>query len=244
MDLGSLIDAVRSFPHLWDKKHPKYMDQLANENAWASISAIAEVSIEDCKLAWKNARERYVKERRLSTKIPSGSAPYIVKWPFYSLCNFLDNAIKQRKWVFQNVWTIGNIKKVSETVEEWQEMIIDEDGNVLPAEEDNIDNYQLESDQELINISEQDAQPSTSKELPTTLGVKRNQQSQQQQTIKKLRIERNDHQKKTKNKENAIQSLVENNKMVGESIHGLVKMLNDEKSSEVSEEDMYFGKSI
>ncbi|CAG9773285.1 unnamed protein product [Ceutorhynchus assimilis] len=236
------------------------MDQLANENAWASISAIAEVSIEDCKLAWKNARERYVKERRLSTKIPSGSAPYIVKWPFYSLCNFLDNAIKQRKSKCENIptrshasfglkfekcfRTIGNIKKVSETVEEWQEMIIDEDGNVLPAEEDNIDNYQLESDQELINISEQDAQPSTSKELPTTLGVKRNQQSQQQQTIKKLRIERNDHQKKTKNKENAIQSLVENNVMVGESIHGLVKMLNDEKSSEVSEEDMYFGKSI
>ncbi|XP_030762713.1 uncharacterized protein LOC115887431 [Sitophilus oryzae] len=101
---GILIENIQNFPCIWNTKDKEYRNSLVVQNAWKSISFIMEESVESCQEAWKSLRSKYIRERKLITSMPSGSAAYSGNWPLFKSLNFLAPVIQTRR-------TSGNVKK-------------------------------------------------------------------------------------------------------------------------------------
>ncbi|XP_077282821.1 uncharacterized protein LOC143908866 [Temnothorax americanus] len=94
-----LIDAVRSYPHLYNSSLKEYKDTNMKENSWIEISKILDMSVSTCQNRWLRLRERFSKEKRLrelETRSGSGATHRPV-FPLYHNLLFLDSHIKRRK---------------------------------------------------------------------------------------------------------------------------------------------------
>ncbi|KAL1488988.1 hypothetical protein ABEB36_014767 [Hypothenemus hampei] len=99
-DDAQLVELVRQFGCIWDKRSPLYQNKIVKENAWLSISVIMTATVEACQTRWLVLRQRYTKEKR--NKIPSGSGAETAHWSLYASLKFLNEVIQPRK-------TSGNI---------------------------------------------------------------------------------------------------------------------------------------
>ncbi|XP_071652484.1 uncharacterized protein [Temnothorax longispinosus] len=94
-----LIDAVRSYPHLYNSSLKEYKDTNMKENSWIEISKILDMSVSTCQNRWLRLRERFSKEKRLrelETRSGSG-ATHRPAFLLYHNFLFLESHIKQRK---------------------------------------------------------------------------------------------------------------------------------------------------
>ena len=101
-DTEMLIETVRSFPCLWNMSLREYKDNRVKENAWKKISEKLATSVDDCKRRWKNLRDKFVRERKISTKRPTGTSgpPTVSQWKYYNIMCFIQDTVRHRKYVF------------------------------------------------------------------------------------------------------------------------------------------------
>ena len=81
-DTEMLIEAVRSFPCLWNMSLREYKDNRVKENAWKKMSEKLATSVDDSKRRWKNLRDMFVRERKISK--PRGQLGRLVHLQFLS----------------------------------------------------------------------------------------------------------------------------------------------------------------
>ena len=113
-----LIDAVRSYPCIYDIRSPEFKVALVKENAWKAIaetlqrtgeivlfvlhvssSILYNYLVEDVRQRWKALRYRYVREAQ-KQKQPSGSATKTIPpWELLQSMTFLNDFVKHRKLV-------------------------------------------------------------------------------------------------------------------------------------------------
>ena len=61
-----LIERVRNFPQLWDKRAIDYRDCEKGKNSWESVSKLVGKSIDECTVRWKSLRDAYKSVQFLS----------------------------------------------------------------------------------------------------------------------------------------------------------------------------------
>ena len=73
IDQEQLIEAVRSFPCLWDVSSG---DVRARENAWKRVAERVGGTPDVCSKKWKNTRDKYVRElKKVRKKRRTGEGP-------------------------------------------------------------------------------------------------------------------------------------------------------------------------
>lgn len=92
MDLGILIEAVQNYSFLYDLSNPEYKNSKKKADAWAEIAQILNGSVDDCIRAWKNIRDKFVKEQK-KEKTGSGAKPI---WRYYDAMLFYAKYTKKR----------------------------------------------------------------------------------------------------------------------------------------------------
>ncbi|CAH1124379.1 unnamed protein product [Ceutorhynchus assimilis] len=115
LDERILVETIQTFPCIWNTKNKEHQNSLIVENAWKSIAIMmAEngkcffsysssylckgfFSVESCKDSWKSLRLKYIRERKRSLKMSSGSASYSGNWPLYKSMSFLASVIQTRR---------------------------------------------------------------------------------------------------------------------------------------------------
>lgn len=65
-DNAFLIEQVKSFPIIYDRKKKLHKDILAVEKAWETIAIIMTSSIENVKNRWKNLRTYYTRAKKIN----------------------------------------------------------------------------------------------------------------------------------------------------------------------------------
>ncbi|KAK4875353.1 hypothetical protein RN001_011775 [Aquatica leii] len=222
VDQSTLIDLIEKFPHLWDKKHPKYKDSIAIENSWKTISPIMGRPIKECKEVWEYIRSKYVRERRLYKNIPSGSGAYTGTWVLFERLGFLDRVIQCRM-------SRGNVKSDSNIIfndsQTWQDAIIIQDGSttveastsVTPSE------HSLTSEQETEEYFD----------IPITSPA----DSETSQKIQHLRLKRNATRHETrKRKSEDIDTLIATCTSIGKNMNNLL----EEEKQNLNKGDYHF----
>ena len=99
IDFEQLIEAVRSFPCLWEVSSKDYKDSRARDNAWKSVAERVGGTPEVCSKKWKNVRDKYVRElKKLRKKRKTGEEgpPPTCTWAYFPLLNFLNSSVKHR----------------------------------------------------------------------------------------------------------------------------------------------------
>lgn len=66
----SLIELVKSKPHLYCVTDPKYKDRLLRKKTWNEIGKSLSKPIGDCKKKWKNIKDAFDRSKK---KLPTGS---------------------------------------------------------------------------------------------------------------------------------------------------------------------------
>ncbi|XP_071555011.1 uncharacterized protein [Temnothorax nylanderi] len=92
-----LVDLVKSYPHIYDKRSKDFKDIFKKNNSWKEIGEVLQMS--DCQTRWARLRERYSREkkiRELETRSGSGSTTR-QPFPLYEQMNFLFKFVKSRK---------------------------------------------------------------------------------------------------------------------------------------------------
>ncbi|KAM7289447.1 transcription factor Adf-1 [Ixodes scapularis] len=82
-----LIDAVKKYPVLYDKRHERYKDNDFKEEIWKTIGSRFGVSGSKCQTKFKNLKDTYVKIRNQIKKsvkngVGAGTVPNI-KWKHF-----------------------------------------------------------------------------------------------------------------------------------------------------------------
>ena len=95
-----LIEAVRSFPCIWNMSLREYKDNRVKENAWSKVSQKLGTSIDDSKRRWKNLRDKFVRERKFTIKRPTGTSgpPSVSQWKYYNIMCFMQDTVRHRKY--------------------------------------------------------------------------------------------------------------------------------------------------
>jgi hypothetical protein len=96
-----LIEAVRSFPCIWNNLCSQYRELRTKENAWKAVHTqmgLAEFTIDDLQKRWKSLRDRYCRESKKVKSKKSGDPgpPYVPAWPIFKFLTFLEDTIKHR----------------------------------------------------------------------------------------------------------------------------------------------------
>ncbi|CAG9773187.1 unnamed protein product [Ceutorhynchus assimilis] len=101
MDDEHLINQVKEFPALYNKKDSRYKSKLAKENAWKTIAAILESDVVSCEQRWTSLRAKYTTIRKKLREMPSGSGSADIPcfWPYYHMLSFLDPFLLTRRTV-------------------------------------------------------------------------------------------------------------------------------------------------
>ncbi|KAF5292416.1 hypothetical protein FQR65_LT11219 [Abscondita terminalis] len=126
LDDGELIEQVRAFSLIYDKRHKLHKDVSAVQDAWESIASILSSSPAECQRRWQILRARYNAEAKKMACTLSGSSAddYVVTWVYFKDMLFLKEYIQQRR-------TKSNMKP-KETSSHWDPLSIivnqDEDG--------------------------------------------------------------------------------------------------------------------
>ncbi|KAF5280780.1 hypothetical protein FQR65_LT14979 [Abscondita terminalis] len=130
-DDGDLIEQVRAYSLIYDKRHKFHKDASAIQNAWESIASILNSSPAECQRRWQILRTRYNAKAKKITCIPSGSsADEIVTGIYFKDLLFLKDYIQQSR-------TKSNVKQ-QEIFKVWDPLHIitenrEEDGGSTPS---------------------------------------------------------------------------------------------------------------
>lgn len=113
-----LISLVKNYPHLYDKQSKNDKDQLMKNNSWKEIAEIMNMAgklplnyifvqiisclfyflVSECQNRWIRLREKYAREKKKITCIPSGAeGGYKIQWPYFSELKFLEKHITSRR---------------------------------------------------------------------------------------------------------------------------------------------------
>ena len=94
----ALIEAVRSFPCLWQVKSKSYKDLRAKENAWRKVCLDTDLNGDFARKKWKQLRDRFVREIRKIKKRVSGEEgpPATSSWKFFTVLSFLEDTVQHR----------------------------------------------------------------------------------------------------------------------------------------------------
>ncbi|XP_073828612.1 uncharacterized protein [Musca autumnalis] len=96
MDDEQLIDLVKSFPLIYDKRNAEYKDREKKRLAWTEISKNMGADESTVMKRWGNLRERFSKEMR-NPRNSSGSRASLGKqWPLFDSLQFLRDHIIPR----------------------------------------------------------------------------------------------------------------------------------------------------
>ena len=101
IDCEQLIEAVRSFPCLWEVGSRDYKDSRARDNAWKCILERVGGSPKVCSKKWKNVRDKYVRElkkikKKKKKKTGKEGPPPNCSWVYFPLLSFLKSSMKHR----------------------------------------------------------------------------------------------------------------------------------------------------
>ncbi|XP_015109045.1 uncharacterized protein LOC107035911 isoform X2 [Diachasma alloeum] len=93
-----LIELVRSYRHLWDKKHPDKEPELV-ESSWMEIAESMLLSVSECKNRWIRLKQYYSKERhKRDEEAKSGRGRGSRKsWALFECMTFMDKHILKRR---------------------------------------------------------------------------------------------------------------------------------------------------
>ena len=69
-----LVEAVRTFPCLWQVSTKSYKNARARENSWKQVASQVGESVEECTRGWKLLRDKFVRELKKTKNMKSGSA--------------------------------------------------------------------------------------------------------------------------------------------------------------------------
>lgn len=90
--LGRLLERIRDFPFLYDRRCPEFRDTVLKDNRLQIIAAEFGISNDECKKKWRNARDRYTRIRqKLDATRRSGAVGKAPYWRHYGL---LDSMIE------------------------------------------------------------------------------------------------------------------------------------------------------
>ncbi|XP_046593570.1 transcription factor Adf-1 [Neodiprion lecontei] len=96
-----LIDAVKSYPHLYDTSCKDYRDAIKKENSWVEIAGVLNATPQICSTRWTRLRESYSKEKKKkNTENKSGSgAAQRRGFVHFEAMRFIDKFVKTRSSV-------------------------------------------------------------------------------------------------------------------------------------------------
>nr|CAI5825670.1 unnamed protein product [Callosobruchus analis] len=94
LDHGLLIEAIQGYPYLFDMSDKYYKNIKKKAEAWEVISDMLSCTVRDCIKAWKNLRDRYVKEKN---RCASGSQAPEVTWKYFDAMRFYGKYTKPCK---------------------------------------------------------------------------------------------------------------------------------------------------
>ncbi|CAK9291399.1 unnamed protein product, partial [Gordionus sp. m RMFG-2023] len=93
-----LINSVRFYPCLYDKRSIGYKNTQKNNSIWKSIAAENSIETEIAKSTWKNLRDSFLREHKKLKCLKSGSgADHSPTWKFYNNLTFLIPTIESGK---------------------------------------------------------------------------------------------------------------------------------------------------
>ncbi|CAK9291400.1 unnamed protein product [Gordionus sp. m RMFG-2023] len=120
-----LINSVRFYPCLYDKRSIGYKNTQKNNSIWKSIAAENSIeTVEIAKSTWKNLRDSFLREHKKlkCSKIGSG-ADHSPTWKFYNNLTFLIPTIESGKQ-YTNLKKIKplipNIGEANIATDEWK----------------------------------------------------------------------------------------------------------------------------
>nr|CAI5826113.1 unnamed protein product [Callosobruchus analis] len=94
LDHGLLIEAIQGYPYLYDMSDKLYKNNKKKAEAWEVIADMLNCTVQDCVKAWKNLRDRFVKEKN---RCASGSQAPEVTWKYFDAMTFYGKYTKPRK---------------------------------------------------------------------------------------------------------------------------------------------------
>ncbi|KAM7289445.1 transcription factor Adf-1 [Ixodes scapularis] len=114
-----LIDAVKKYPVLYDKRHERYKDNDFKEEIWKTIGSRFGVSGSKCQTKFKNLKDTYVKIRNQIKKsvkngVGAGTVPNI-KWKHFKTMLDIMEPMYDEKLIWTN---IGFIREEASSVEQ------------------------------------------------------------------------------------------------------------------------------
>ncbi|XP_072376433.1 uncharacterized protein [Diabrotica undecimpunctata] len=93
LDLGILINMVKQFPYLYNSRHENFKNTALRERTWCNIAERLKVPVGDCQRIWKNLRDKWSKEKRITMQNPGISS----EWEFYEVLKFLQPFVRRRR---------------------------------------------------------------------------------------------------------------------------------------------------
>ncbi|KAK4877002.1 hypothetical protein RN001_009508 [Aquatica leii] len=102
MDDATLIELVRQFEVLYNRRHRDFKNKLVRENAWQSIAVILNDTPENVEIRWVSLRNRFAAELRKTKALPSGAGAQ-GEWIHMQAMHFLREYIVPRRTTVSNV---------------------------------------------------------------------------------------------------------------------------------------------
>lgn len=93
--LQALLERIRDFPFLYDRRCPEYRDTALKDDRLKVIAAEFGITDEECKKKWRNARDRCMKIRqKLDAARRSGCGGKDVRRPYWCHYSLLDSMLE------------------------------------------------------------------------------------------------------------------------------------------------------
>ncbi|XP_055902909.1 transcription factor Adf-1-like [Eupeodes corollae] len=115
----NLISLVKEEEYLFNTKSRSYKNATKRAVAWDKISAQLKRPVQDCKQRWRSLRDRFTREHRCMTSLPSGSAAIVEpddKWELYDSLKFLIPSLLTRKQIGNTEVPLAESAAVTEEI--------------------------------------------------------------------------------------------------------------------------------
>ncbi|KAK5647969.1 hypothetical protein RI129_002861 [Pyrocoelia pectoralis] len=121
----ALIEIVRRYEVLYNRKHTFYHDNRQKENAWEEISREIHCSVATCKKRWNSLRDNYRKSLRKRQHQSGDESKPIKKWKYEDIMSFMTPFFAEREQT-------SNIQQNESESEEAVDIEQQEESNSIP----------------------------------------------------------------------------------------------------------------
>ncbi|XP_050293750.1 uncharacterized protein LOC126734254 [Anthonomus grandis grandis] len=103
LDMDLLIDKIQQYEFLYNVSSARYKDHQKKAEAWQEIAQDLNSTSAECQRAWKNLRDRFVKEKNKFQSFQAGSEVpeeecWKPAWRYYDKMTFYSKFCKHRKY--------------------------------------------------------------------------------------------------------------------------------------------------